>query len=640
MINITTSYYGDDRLCSFSEPITASVVVSTMFSDVVESVIAVYIDGEVCDLASTITASAVVNPVLIDCEEGINILRKSTAFITAMAVSSVVPNMKLAVCAETSDGFYLDFDSETKLSEKSFEDIEKKIEEIVRKDEKFVRETWSKKEAITFFENNSETYQLEILEQNTQENVIVYRCGSHIFQNHSPLVPSTKYIGALKLTKLSGVYWLGDSKNKMLQRISGVVQENKEKLDAYFKLLEEAERRDHRKIAKDLEWFHIQNEALGQVFWHDKGWTLYRTIEEYLRKKLRENGYTEIKTPIMLDRKLWEKSGHWEKFRENMFIVSDQNSQELAIKPMNCPCHVQIFKSKTRSYKDLPIRMAEFGMCHRNEPSGSLYGLMRVRGFTQDDAHIFCTHDQIRDEVRKFYKLLVEVYNDFGFKNIDVKLSDRPEERIGSDEMWDMAERSLMDSMDDEGVKYTINKGDGAFYGPKLEFTLKDALGRNWQCGTIQLDFVLPSRLGAYYVGSDGNKHHPVMIHRAILGTLERFIGILIESYAGNLPAWLAPVQLEILTVNSSALEYATTLANKAREHNIRVELNSGEESIGQKIRKSIFNKIPVLWVVGSAETADCTVSVRHYGTSNACSMEADKALKTLVTYVSIRQVL
>ena len=637
MISITSNF-GSKHLshCFPATAVSGLEVTSTVFKDVADSVVSIYVNGKICDVHTLITEDAKVEPVLASSVYGLEILRRSAANITAQAIMALYPSAKLANTSTFDSGFTCDFDIQETISEKSFGIIEEKIEEIISKNTSFCKEYLEIKEAIELLKERGETYKLEVLLREN-DKVPMYRCGTYFDIYRGPLAPTTGFVKAFKITKIAGAYWLGNNKNKMLQRVTGTAFDSKKSLDDHLVMLEEAERRDHRKIAKDLEWFHIQNEALGQVFWHEKGWTLYRTVEDYLRKKLRANGYSEIKTPIMLDRKLWEESGHWDKFRDNMFIVTDQNKKELAIKPMNCPCHVQIFKSKTRSYKDLPIRMSEFGMCHRNEPSGSLYGLMRVRGFTQDDAHIFCTPDQIRSEVLSFYKLLKEVYGDFGFKDISVKLSDRPENRIGSDDLWNNAERSLMDSMHDAGVKYEINHGEGAFYGPKLEFILKDALGRDWQCGTVQLDFVLPERLGAQYTGADGKRYHPVMIHRAILGTLERFIGILIESYSGNVPAWLSPVQLNIITINKNALDYATSLKEMAEAVDVRVELLGGEENVSQKIRQSIFNKVPVLWVVGMSEVEHGLVSVRSFGCNDACSMEADKALKTLLTCVSIR---
>ncbi|MGN7678927.1 MAG: threonine--tRNA ligase [Anaplasma sp.] len=636
MINITASF-PEKTSVQFHAHITGFEVVTTMFADIAESVVALSVDGAIQDLSRPISHDSTVDPVTMESPAGLEIIRHDAAHVMARAIRELFPDTKLAIGPTIENGFYYDLDLAHTLSEKDFTAIEEQMASIINKDESFVREVWTKERAVEFFSDQGEIYKLEIISDLPEDSEItVYRHGEFIDLCRGPHAPSARYIKAWKLTKISGAYWRGDSKNKMLQRVYGTAWPSQDTLAKHLEAIQEAERRDHRKIAKNLEWFHIQNEAPGQVFWHSKGWTLYLTIEGYIRKKLREHGYQEVKTPILLDKKLWEKSGHWEKFKENMFVVEDEK-REAAIKPMSCPCHVQIFKSRIRSYKELPIRMSEFGTCHRNEPSGSLYGLMRVRGFTQDDGHIFCTHEQVMGEVLAFHKLLTDVYRDFGFNDVIVKFSDRPDNRIGSDEIWDASEQALIESLNRAGVEYTVNKGEGAFYGPKLEFVLRDALNREWQCGTAQLDFVLPGRLGAFYVGEDGKKYNPVMIHRAVLGTIERFIGILIEHYAGNVPAWLAPVQLEILTINQAVHEYAQSLVDMVSEQGIRVVLNSVGEDIGHKIRQSIFNKVPVVWVVGEREAGDGFVSVRHYGSRETCRMAAGKALKTLLTCVSMR---
>ncbi|MGN7661221.1 MAG: threonine--tRNA ligase [Anaplasma sp.] len=636
MINITASF-PEKTSAQFHACTTGFEVVTTMFADIAEFVVALSVDGAIQDLSRPISNDSTVAPVTAESPTGSEIIQHDAAHVMARAIRELFPDTKLAIGPTIENGFYYDIDLAHALSEKDFTAIEKQMASIINKDESFVREVWTKKRAVEFFSDLGEIYKLEIISGLPEASEItVYRHGEFVDLCRGPHAPSARYIKAWKLTKISGAYWRGDSKNKMLQRVYGTAWPSQDALAKHIEAIQEAERRDHRKIARELEWFHIQNEALGQVFWHSKGWTLYLTIEEYLRRKLREHGYQEVKTPIILDRKLWERSGHWEKFKENMFVVEDEK-REAAIKPMNCPCHVQIFKSRIRSYKELPMRMSEFGTCHRNEPSGSLYGLMRVRGFTQDDGHIFCTREQVMGEVLAFHKLLTDVYRDFGFNDVIVKLSDRPENRIGSDEMWNASEQALIESLNRVGVEYTVNKGEGAFYGPKLEFVLRDALNREWQCGTAQLDFVLPGRLGAFYVGEDGKKYNPVMIHRAVLGTVERFIGILIEHYAGNVPAWLAPVQLEILTINQAVHEYAQSLADMVSEQSIRVVLNSMGEDIGHKIRQSIFKKVPVVWVVGEREASNGFVSMRRYGSRETCRMAAGKALKTLLTCVSMR---
>ena len=633
MITISTAF-GKSHFCTFPHPVSGREVVNSLLKEHCNEIVGLLIDKTVWSLDFIIDKDTEIAPVLTSNPEAHGILQNTAAVVLALALLKLYPKVQLALGGNKDNGFHYDFDLESSLSEKDLTAVEKQMAKIANSNLELSCQLLDTKNAQNFGDGINYIYTQDLI---GNEQVLMCKIGQDILLPVSGVVaPSTAFLKALKLTKLSGVYWQGDSKKKMINRIDGVAFYCPEALEEHLRLIKEAEQRDHRRIAKELELCHIQNEALGQVFWHDKGLTLFRTVEQYIRNKLRTRGYSEIKTPIMVDRSLWEKSGHWEKFKDNMFVVSDEN-KELAIKPMNCPCHVQIYKFKTRSYKDLPLRIAEFGTCHRNEPSGSLYGLMRVRGFTQDDAHIFCTPEQIQDEVLQFYKLLVEVYADFGFHDITVKLSDRPENRIGDDDLWTLAEDSLVKAMESARVVFELNKGDGAFYGPKLEFILKDALGRSWQCGTVQLDFVLPSRLDAYYIGADGEKHHPVMIHRAILGTLERFLGILIEHYAGKLPAWLSPVQLAIITVNEAAIDYAKKLQKLAEEHCIRVELMAATESIGNKIRKAIFNKIPVSWVVGAAEVEQGLVSVRHLGSAAACCMGADKALKSLLTCVSIR---
>lgn len=554
----------------------------------------------------------------------------------AQAVKEMFPDVQITIGPTIKDGFYYDFATNHNFSSDDLEIIEKKMIEIINKNESFIREVWSREEAIKFFSSIGEDYKVKIISNiPSNENITVYKQGSFTDLCRGPHAPSTKTSRAFKLTKVSGSYWQGNSNNERLQRIYGTAWRNEEELKLYLNNLIEAEKRDHRKIGRELELFHIQNEACGQIFWHTKGWTIYRIIENYIRKKLENNGYIEVKTPILLNKELWEKSGHWDKFRENMFL-SEAEDKTLAIKPMNCPCHIQIFNSKIRSYRDLPIRMAEFGTCHRYEASGALHGLMRVRGFTQDDAHIFCTESQITSEALKFCNLLIEIYKDFGFTDILVKFSDRPKNRAGSDEIWDKAEAALKKSVEVANLSYVLNPGDGAFYGPKLEFTLKDAIGREWQCGTLQMDFVLPERLGAYYIGSDGKKHHPVMLHRAILGTFERFIGILIEHHSGKFPMWLAPIQLSILTISEDSINYANSLKIKAEEHNIRVELDTTNEKINYKIRNHIHKKVPVFWIVGKKEVEENSVSIRYLESNKQHVMPIDKALKTLLTCASI----
>ncbi|AHX04563.1 threonine--tRNA ligase [Ehrlichia japonica] len=633
MINI---YFNDNSCKQFYRGVKGHDVVNDLFPELKKKAIAVKVNGESYDLSREITENCTFEVITINSEEALEIIRHDTAHIMAQAVKEIFPDTQITIGPTIKDGFYYDFATNHNFSSDDLEVIEKKMIEIINRNESFIREVWSREEAIKFFSSIGEDYKVKIISNiPNNENITVYKQGNFTDLCRGPHAPSTKTSRAFKLTKVSGSYWQGNSKNERLQRVYGTAWRNEEELKSYLNNLIEIEKRDHRKIGKELELFHIQNEACGQIFWHTKGWTIYRIIEEYIRKKLERNGYIEVKTPILLNKELWEKSGHWDKFRENMFL-SEAEDKTLAIKPMNCPCHIQIFNSKIRSYRDLPIRMAEFGTCHRYEASGALHGLMRVRGFTQDDAHIFCTESQVTSEALKFCNLLMEVYKDFGFTDILVRFSDRPENRAGSDETWDKAEAALKKSVEAANLSYVLNPGDGAFYGPKLEFVLTDAIGREWQCGTLQMDFVLPERLGAYYIGSDGKKHHPIMLHRAILGTFERFIGILIEHYSGKFPMWLAPIQLSILTISEDSTDYANSLKIKAEEHNIRVELDTTNEKINYKIRNHIHKKIPVFWIIGKKEVEENSVSIRYLESNKQHVMHIDKALKTLLTCASI----
>ena len=633
MINI---YFNDNSCKQFYSGIKGYDVVNNLFPELKKKAIAVKVNGESYDLSREITENCTFEVITINSEEALEIIRHDTAHIMAQAVKEIFPDTQITIGPTIKDGFYYDFATNHNFSSNDLEVIEKKMIEIINRNESFIREVWSREKAIKFFSSIGEDYKVKIISNiPVNENITVYKQGNFTDLCRGPHAPSTKTSRAFKLTKVSGSYWQGNSNNEKLQRVYGTAWRNEEELKLYLNNLMEIEKRDHRKIGKELELFHIQNEACGQIFWHTKGWTIYRIIEEYIRKKLESNGYIEVKTPILLSKELWEKSGHWDKFRENMFL-SEAEDKTLAIKPMNCPCHIQIFNSKIRSYRDLPIRMAEFGTCHRYEASGALHGLMRVRGFTQDDAHIFCTESQVTSETLKFCNLLMEVYKDFGFTDILVRFSDRPENRAGSDEIWDKAEEALKKSVEAANLSYVLNPGDGAFYGPKLEFVLTDAIGREWQCGTLQMDFVLPERLGAYYVGSDGKKHHPIMLHRAILGTFERFIGILIEHYSGKFPMWLAPIQLSILTISEDSTDYANSLKIKAEEHNIRVELDTANEKINYKIRNHIHKKIPVFWIIGKKEVEENSVSIRYLESNKQHVMHIDKALKTLLTCASI----
>ncbi|CCF78023.1 threonyl-tRNA synthetase [Wolbachia endosymbiont of Onchocerca ochengi] len=599
--------------------------------------IALRINGELYDLSHAIEPDVEIEIIQFSDEVALDIIRHDAAHIMAQAVKELFPNTQVAIGPTIKDGFYYDFAIGRTFTTGDLATIEKKMEGIIKSNYRFVREVWTRKQAIDFFSNIGEKYKVDIISCIPEsEDLTVYRQGDFVDLCRGPHSPSTGMVKAFKLMKVAGAYWRGDSNSPILQRIYGTAWRNKDELNAYLGRLEEAEKRDHRKIAKDMDLFHIQEEAVGQIFWHEQGYILYSILESYMRKKLIDNGYFEVKTPILVNKELWEKSGHWSKFRENMFIVSELENEKLAIKPMNCPCHVQIFNSHTRSYRDLPIRMAEFGTCHRNESSGSLHGLMRVRGFTQDDAHIFCMEEQVNSETMKFCGLLKEVYSELGFNEISVKFSDRPDIRAGSDEVWNRAERALFDAVEKTGLSYELNSGEGAFYGPKLEFILKDAIGRNWQCGTLQIDFILPERLGAFYIGADGQKHHPIILHRAIFGTFERFIGVLIEHYAGQFPLWLAPTQLAILTVTNEVDSYAIEISDVLKKQGVRVKVNLTSEKISHKIRLHSLNKVPILWIVGKNEVASKTVSVRKLGSERQESFSYEKAAELLLKDINL----
>jgi threonyl-tRNA synthetase len=530
------------------------------------------------------------------------------------------------------NGFYYDFARDEPFTPVDLEKIEKRMHEIVDRDEQIVREEWDRDAAVDFFKGIGEDYKAEIIASIPADQPIgIYRQGDFQDLCRGPHLPSTKKLGhAFKLMKLAGAYWRGDSNNEMLQRVYGTAWRNEKELKAYLHRLEEAERRDHRKLGKEMDLFHLQEEAVGMVFWHEKGWTLYRILENYIRNKLELAEYKEVKTPQLVDRKLWEASGHWEKFREAMYTTESED-RTFALKPMNCPCHVQIFNQGITSYRDLPLRMAEFGSCHRYEPSGALHGIMRVRGFTQDDAHIFCTEDQITSETEIFCALLLDIYKDFGFTDVTVKFSDRPEVRAGEDEIWDKSEGSLRDAIDATGLNYSMNPGEGAFYGPKLEFVLTDAIGRDWQCGTLQVDFVLPERLGATYIGEDGAKHRPVMLHRAIFGSMERFIGILIEEYAGRFPLWLSPVQVVVATITDEADSYAREVLAALKAKGLRATLDLRNEKINYKVREHSLAKVPAMFVAGKREAEENTISVRRLGEKHQKVLDLDEAIAQLV---------
>jgi threonyl-tRNA synthetase len=606
----------DGKRIDFAGPVTGADIAAAIGPGLAKAAIAIRVDGRVRDLATMVDHDAPVAVITREMPEGLEILRHDAAHVMAEAVKEVYPDTQVTFGPATETGFYYDFARAEPFTPEDLEKIEARMRDIVRRNEEITREVWDRDAAITFFNGIGESYKAEYIGEIPEgEEISLYRQGDFVDLCVGPHLPSTGYLGqAFKLMNVAGAYWRGDPKNAQLQRVYGTAFASQKELDQYLFQLEEAERRDHRRLGRELDLFHIGEEAVGSVFWHPKGWRLFRIIENYLRMRLDKAGYLEVKGPQLLDRSLWEASGHWEKFRENMFIAESRDDKVLALKPMNCPGHVLIFRNRLHSYRELPLRLAEFGSCHRNEPSGALHGIMRVRAFTQDDAHIFCTEDQVTAESIAFCDLLLSVYRDFGFDDVAIKFADRPPMRAGSDEVWDRAEAALRDAVEAAGLSYTLNPGEGAFYGPKLEFVLRDALGRDWQCGTLQLDFVLPERLDASYVGEDGARHRPAMLHRAIFGSLERFIGVLIEHYAGRFPLWLAPVQAVVASITSEAAEYAAEVARECAAAGLRVELDAGNAKITYKVRGHSLAKVPVMLVVGRREAANRSVAVRRLG--------------------------
>lgn len=632
MINITLP---DGKKIKFDFKPTGMDIAKNIGEGLAKAALAIRVNGELQDLCIEVTEDALVEIITANSDDGLEVLRHDTAHILAQAVKELFPETQITIGPVIENGFYYDFARDEPFTINDLEVIEKKMAEIVKRNDPIVREVWDREEAIDFFKSQGELYKAEIITDIAQDQQItLYRQGEFIDLCRGPHAPSTGMKKAFKLMKLAGAYWRGDSKNQMLQRIYGTVWQDEKKLKEYLTMLEEAEKRDHRKLGKSLKLFHLQDEAVGQVFWHPNGWTIYRLLENYIRNKIYKDGYIEVKTPILASRSLWESSGHWEKFRSNMF-TAESEEKIFALKPMNCPLHVQIFNQELKSYRDLPLRMAEFGCCHRNESSGSMHGLMRVRGFTQDDAHIFCEENDITNETIKFTNLLKEIYNDFGFHKIKVKFSDRPEMRAGTDQIWDKAEQSLKEAVEATGLEYTINPGEGAFYGPKLEFVLTDAIGRDWQCGTLQVDFVLPERLGAQYVGRDGNKHIPVMLHRAILGSFERFIGIIIEQYAGKFPLWLAPTQIVVASITSDVENYAKTVYNRFKDSGLRAMLDVSADKITYKIREHSLNKVPYIVIIGKNEAENDSVSVRAFGTNEQYNMGLEEFIEKINNEIS-----
>ena len=625
----------DGAVREFDGPVSGFDVAKSISSSLAKKSFAIIVNGEVRDLSREIDTDATIEIVTKGHAEVLPLIRHDCAHVMAEAVQELYPDTQVTIGPSIENGFYYDFARSTPFTPDDLVKIEKQMHKIIERNEPIVREVWDRNEAIKFFLDKGEKYKAEIIRDLPEtETITCYRQGDFIDLCRGPHAPSTGKIGkAFKLMKVAGAYWRGNSDNEMLQRIYGTCWESKEDLDAYLHMLEEAEKRDHRRLGREMDLFHMQEEAQGSVFWHDKGLKLYRKVENYIRDRLDNAGYQEVRTPQLVDRVLWEKSGHWEKFRENMFTTTpdeDDPEKVLALKPMNCPAHVQIFNQGIKSYRDLPLRMAEFGCCHRNEAHGALHGLMRVRQMTQDDAHIFCREDQITDESVAFCELLQKVYRDLGFTDIAVKLATRPEVRAGEDHVWDKAEKGLENALNAAGLDFEFAPGEGAFYGPKLEFHLRDAIGRTWQCGTLQLDFVLPERLDASYVGEDGERHRPVMLHRAVLGTLERFIGIMIENYEGKFPLWLAPVQAAVVTITSDADDYAQEVYEQLRAAGIRVELDLRNEKINYKVREHSVAKVPVILVAGRREAEERTISVRRLGSKDQTVAPIDEVIAAL----------
>jgi threonyl-tRNA synthetase len=595
----------------FDHPVTVRQVAESIGPGLAKAALAGQVNGKLVDLSHCIDTDAQVALITASEEEGLEIIRHSTAHLLAQAVKSLYPGAQVTIGPVIQDGFYYDFAFERPFTPKDLAAIEAKMEDLARQSLPVSRRTMAREDAIQYFHSIGEYYKAEIIEQiPAGEEISLYTQGDFTDLCRGPHVPDTGRLKAFKLTKIAGAYWRGDPRNPMLQRIYGTAWRNKKELAAYLQRLEEAERRDHRRIGKVLDLFHMQEEAPGMVFWHPKGWTLWQTIEQYMRQVFRESGYQEVRTPLVISRSLWERSGHWEKFAHEMFTTASEE-HDYAIKPMNCPCHVQIYNQGLKSYRDLPLRLAEFGSCHRNELSGVLHGLMRVRGFTQDDAHIFCTEEQIQSEVSAFIDLLFRIYADFGFQEVLIKLSTRPEHRVGSDEVWDKAEHALERALNAKGLTWNLQPGEGAFYGPKIEFSLKDCLDRIWQCGTIQVDFSMPERLGATYVAEDGSRRVPVMLHRAILGSMERFIGILIEHYGGRFPLWLAPLQAVVLNITDRQADYARRIAQHLVAKGFRVQADLRNEKVGFKIREHSMQRVPYLLIVGDKEVEAESVSLR-----------------------------
>lgn len=635
MIEVTLP---DGSKREFNSPVTVGDVAASIGAGLARAALAGKVNGKLVDLSHPITENSTVSIVTDKDPEGLEIIRHSTSHLMAQAVKELYPEAQITIGPVIENGFYYDFSLPKHLTNEDLPLIEKKMDEIVKRDLPIVREEMDRDEAVKYFNSIGEHYKAEIIESiPAGETISLYRQGDYVDLCRGPHVPSTGRLKVHKLMKLAGAYWRGDSKNEMLQRIYGTAWAKKDDMAAYLHMLEEAEKRDHRRLGKELDLFHFQEEAPGLIFWHARGWALWQQVEQYMRRVYQDNDYQEVKAPQLLDRSLWEKSGHWSKYKENMFTTESEN-RYYALKPMNCPGHIQIFNSAVRSYRDLPIRYGEFGACHRNEPSGSLHGLMRVRGFTQDDGHIFCTEDQILSECTAYTKLVQKVYADYGFTDISYKIATRPEKRIGDDATWDKAEKALMDALDASGIKYDILPGEGAFYGPKIEYHLRDSLGRGWQCGTIQVDFQMPARLGAEYVTESNGRATPVMLHRAIVGSLERFIGMLLEHYAGQLPPWLAPVQVAVANITDDQADYAKEVVSMLKKAGLRAEADLRNGKITYKIRELSLQKLPYILVVGAKEKAEGKVAVRVRGGKDLGAMSVEDFIKLVQEDVATRR--
>ncbi len=633
--------FPDGETRNYNKGVSGYEIAESISKSLAKKAIAVNIDGVQKDLSDKLDSDCSIKIITINSNDGLEIMRHTlTAQVLARSIKNLYPKAKLAIGPTIENGFYYDVLFEKPISIDDFPKIEEEMKKIISKGESIKKSLHSKSDSIALFEEKKEKYKVEIIKNSSQDdNFQIYKQGNSEFIDlcHGPHLPNLKFIGVFKLTKLAGAYWKGDSNNEMLQRIYGTAWNNNNDLETFLKMLEEAEKRDHRKLGKEMELFHFQDDAPGSVFWHSKGWLIFKKLVDYMRIKQEEAGYIEVSTPTVMDRSLWEKSGHWDKFQDNMYLAKTNDERIFAMKPMNCPGGIQIYNNSLRSYKDLPLRVAEFGKVFRFEPSGALHGLMRVREFTQDDAHIYCLKDQMENECEKVIKLTLEIYRDFGFENVKIKFSNRPIKRIGDDKTWDFLEKSLLKSLQKLDLEYDINEGEGAFYGPKIEFVLVDAIGRDWQCGTIQVDLNLPPRLSANYVDKDGGKKHPVMIHRAFFGSLERFIGILIENYAGKLPYWLTPTQVVIININDDCLPYAKKVHEKLKKNNIRSFMDDRNEKMNYKIREHNHKKIPFMVVIGNNEINDGTVSLRTQETNSQEILELDKFILKIQKLCSLK---